>query len=340
MKPPAALFKLLFLFPLEALFFMVVLVRNFLFDYGLFKIKKAAVPVISVGNLSVGGTGKTPHVAYLIQQFLRIKKRVCVVSRGYGGHYGGYAARVRLDLENAAHLYGDEPVYYAKEFSIPVYVAHERSSAVEKCIADEHPELILSDDSFQHRWMGRSKDIVLLDSNDQNLRLLPVGRLREPLSSLRRAHWVILTKTNFIDEGAKKKWLDLLAQKGFSFEKKNLFLSQYQVKKISLFRGITDVVENSKVFLASAIAQPESFRELLCKKFQIEKQFAYPDHYFWQQKDIDSIESEALKLGITHLLITEKDAVKMDLLVFRFLQVHVVSLSLKIEPPLDIEKLF
>ncbi|MBY0384663.1 tetraacyldisaccharide 4'-kinase, partial [bacterium] len=180
--------------PFSVLFFAIVFFRNLLFDYGIFKIKKFSTPIISIGNLSMGGTGKTPHSAYFLTKTLRFKKRVCVVSRGYGGHYGGYATRVDLEKDNAAHLYGDEPVYYAKNFSVPVYVAHDRCAAVELAIKDMQPEIIFSDDSFQHRWMGRHKDIVLLDCTEENLCLFPMGSLREPLSALKRAHFVILTK--------------------------------------------------------------------------------------------------------------------------------------------------
>ncbi len=339
MKHFVATLKSVVLFPLEVLFCIVITLRNFLFDAGLFKVRSFDVPVISVGNISVGGTGKTPHVALLVESFLKKKKRVGIVSRGYGGHYGGYATRVRADVENAAHLYGDEPVYYAKGLAVPVYVAHDRSAAVEKCIAEEHPEVIVSDDSFQHRWLGRAKDIVLLDSTDQNLRLLPLGRLREPLSSLKRADWVVLTKTNFVNQESITKWLDLLKTKGFSPETQNLFLSRYEIDKINLFRGTEEWTEGTSVYLASTIAQPQSFKQLVEPKAVIKKHFVYPDHYYWQQKDIDQIEAQAASEGIQHLLITEKDAVKMDLLVFRYIQVHVVSLALKIDPPMNVASL-
>lgn len=325
--------------PLAFGFFIVIFFRNLLFDFGILKIKKFSTPIISIGNLSMGGTGKTPHVAYLLRIAQRSKKRVCIVSRGYGGHYGGYASRVDAEKDNAAYLFGDEPVYYAKNFSVPVYVAHDRSTAVELAIKEIQPEIIFSDDSFQHRWMGRHKDIVLMDATDKNLCLFPMGTLREPLSSLRRAQWVFLTKTNFIDEKQKFIWIEKLEKYGFSSSNRNLFLSNYGLGRIDLFRGVTSLKEGERVLLASSIAKPDSFYDLMKEKFHIEKHFVFNDHHLWQQKDVDAIEYYASKENIKNLLITEKDAVKMDLLVFRFLQVHVAKLALNVEPILKFEDL-
>lgn len=327
------------LFPVSILFFLIVYFRNLLFDFKILKIKNFSVPIISIGNLSMGGTGKTPHVAYFLNKILRLKKRVCVVSRGYGGHYGGYATRVDIEKENAAYLFGDEPVYYAKNFSIPVYVAHDRCQAVELAIKDMQPEIIFSDDSFQHRWMGRHKDIVLVDSTEENFNLFPMGPLREPLSSLKRAHIVILTKTNFGEKNKKDFWIDKLKKFGFSTVNKNLFFSNYFIERIDLFRGVTTLNEGETVLLASSIAKPGSFFDLLKEKFKVQKHFKFKDHHSWQQKDIDAIEFYASKNNIKKLLITEKDAVKMDPLVFRFLQVYVVKLTLNLEPSIDYDDL-
>ncbi len=327
-------------FPLEAVVFLVITVRNLLFDFKILKVRRFSTPIVCVGNLSGGGTGKTPHVAYLIQNFLRLKKRVSVVSRGYGGIYGGYASHVRSDEENAAAIYGDEPVFYAKTFAIPVYVAHDRSAAVEMCISQQHPNVIISDDGFQHRWMGRSTDIVLIDSTDTQTALFPRGRLRETFSSLRRAHLVILTKTNLINATQKTHWMTILEKRGFSLDKKNLFLSETFIDSIDIFRGVTALVESTRVFLASTIAVPESFSQILQARFKIAHHFSYPDHYQWQQKDIDRIEAQAVKNQIKDLLITEKDAVKLDTLVFRYLQVHVVKLGLSLQPELPYDKFY
>jgi tetraacyldisaccharide 4'-kinase len=326
-------------FPIMVLFYLFTQLRNLLFDCGWLRVRGFSVPIISVGNISVGGTGKTPHVKKIVEMIQKEMKRVGIVSRGYGGNYGGYATRVVPDKENAASLYGDEPVFYAKHLMVPTYVAHDRSTAVELCIKETFPEIIVSDDSFQHRWMGRSLDIVLVDCTDDSSWMMPVGRFREPLSSLRRAQIVILTKTNLAKPEQKKIWLERLEKCGFSMQNGKLFESQYIVKSIEIFRGTAPLKKEDEVFLASAIARPESFYHLAKDHCRIVKHIAYRDHYVWQQQDIDLLEVQAVNSGVKNLLITEKDAVKMENLVFRYLQVHIVKLELKIEPEFTYENI-
>jgi tetraacyldisaccharide 4'-kinase len=327
------------LWPISVLFYFTTLVRNFCFDQGLLKVRRFDVPIISVGNISVGGTGKTPHVKKIVEILLQQQKRVSIVSRGYGGNYGGYATRVFPDDDNAAGLYGDEPVFFAKTLMVPTFVAHDRSSAVELSLQQANPEIIVSDDSFQHRWMGRTLDIVLIDATDKNCWLIPLGRYREPLSSLGRSQIVILTKTNLVSPEQKTIWLERLEKKGFSKNRKNLYQSAYVIHEINIFRGTKTFADGERVFLASTIARPESFFRLAESRCQVVKHFSFRDHYNWQQKDVDAMEIEAVDFGVKILLITEKDAVKMENLIFRYLHVQTVKLELHVEPELKYENL-
>lgn len=320
------------LIPFEFLFYLIVIVRNWMFDIRFLKIRHFSIPVISVGNISAGGTGKTPHVFYLAKAYLAAQKKVCIVSRGYGGHYGGYPSRVQESLENAASIYGDEPVYYSRELGVPVYVGHDRSSTVNLAIDEQKPDIILSDDSFQHRWLGRHWDIVLVDATDSKVHLFPRGRYREPLSSLKRANTVLLTKCDQVSQPQIDRWLNRLKGYGYSLTEGNLFLSNSFVESIEILRGMENIAEGERVFLGSSIARPESFFSMMKTKYNIQKHFSFSDHHLWTQQDVDRMESEAIANRVRFLLVTEKDAVKLETLLFKYIQVYVVKMGLKIQP--------
>lgn len=327
------------LFPFELIFGILVGVRNFIFDKGILKTVTFSRPVTVVGNLSVGGTGKTPHVFWLAQELKRQKKKVVIVSRGYGGQYGGYPTRVDASLENAAAVFGDEPVFYQRNLEVPVYVAYDRALAVALALQEESPDMVLSDDGFQHRRMGRKTNIVLMDGTETNTALLPRGRFREPLSSLKRADFVILTKVNLATEQQKTIWLARLEKYGFSLDKKNLFLSEIKIASLDIWRGVGELRGQEKVFLASSVARPETFYQMLQGPLSIQKHFIFSDHFLWTQKEVDRIEAEAVQQGVKNIVVTEKDAVKLDPLIFRYLQVHVARLELKVTPTFPLEKL-
>ncbi len=186
------------LFPLTLLFGLVVRLKNFCYDRGWLKIARAAVPVISIGNLSVGGTGKTPVTIALAQLLLKNGIKPGIVSRGYKRK--GKATKIVTDgestflnVENA----GDEPFEMAKRLeNIPIVVATRRADGCELLVEKFQVDVLLADDAFQHRKLHRDIDLVLLDCSmpSKLQKLLPVGFLREPWISLRRADIVLLTK--------------------------------------------------------------------------------------------------------------------------------------------------
>src|SRR4051812_18617934 len=174
--------------PLSALYGLVTGARNLVYDTGFFSAKLRA-PVVSVGNISVGGTGKTPFIIYLGQQLKQRGIRFDVLSRGYGRDSKG----VRMvDPAGSAREYGDEPLLIARALGVPVIVGENRYHA--GLLAEQRfdPQLHLLDDGFQHRQLQRDLDIVLLPEGDLKDKLLPQGRLRERLSALRRADIVVL----------------------------------------------------------------------------------------------------------------------------------------------------
>ena len=183
------------LYPVSWIYGAVVTVRNKLFDWGFLRSKSFDVPVICIGNLSVGGTGKTPHTEYLIK-LLRNSYHVAVLSRGYKRHSRGY---VLATSQSTAHSIGDEPYQmYTKFPSVTLAVDENRCHGIEQLLAIKEPpiEVVLLDDAFQHRYVKPGLSILLTDYHrlfcDDTL--LPAGRLRESVNGKNRAQIVIVTK--------------------------------------------------------------------------------------------------------------------------------------------------
>jgi tetraacyldisaccharide 4'-kinase len=176
--------------PLSALFGAGVDLRNALYDRGRLRVRRLPAPVVSIGNLSLGGAGKTPFVIALGELLKARGIEFDVLTRGYGRQTRGPA---RVDPSGSTRQFGDEPLLIARRLGVPVFVGGRRHEAGVLAERSLQPRLHLLDDGFQHRQLARDFDIVLLTPEDAQDRLLPVGRLRETLGALRRADAVVLT---------------------------------------------------------------------------------------------------------------------------------------------------
>lgn len=323
------------LFPLSLLFLLIVKIRQFLFDYGFCKAQKIPVPVISVGNLSAGGTGKTPLVAFLVRQLQEQGKKVGVVSRGYGGRYAQESEKVVASSPQAPQIYGDEPVWFSQILSVPVYVGKKRFSAAQNMIKNEPVDIIVADDGFQHRGLYRDLDIVLIDVTDLETCMLPLGRRREPLSALKRADKVILTKWNEISPQEQQDWLLKIKSYGFEIDKKNLFFMRAQLGNPYALAAPKTPLQWSlfdKVLLVSAIARPLSFERMVLQKTQVLKHFIAADHHDWSDEDLIKIKTICDQYSADKVLVTEKDAVKLQKMNSLSLPIYVVPLEVFLEP--------
>ena len=175
--------------PLSAIYGGIVRARNGLYTHGILRARSLSAPVVSVGNISVGGSGKTPFVILLGELLQRRSISFDVLSRGYGRKTRGVLA---VDSNGLPRDFGDEPILIAKRLGCPVIVGENRYQAGLFAENKFGPQLHILDDGFQHRSLARDFDIVLLSPEDAHDRLLPAGRLREPRSSLRRANAVVL----------------------------------------------------------------------------------------------------------------------------------------------------
>lgn len=304
------------LWPFTFLYGIGVLIRNQLFDWGIKKGKCYPVPIICIGNLAVGGTGKTPHVEYLIQ-LLKGKYRVAVISRGYKRSSRGFLLATRK------HTYreiGDEPYQIFHKYpDILMAVDGNRCRAIEKLLAlpeNKKPQVILLDDAFQHRYVKPSFSILLTDYNRMfyNDHLLPVGRLREPISGRERADAVVVTKTpqdlKPIEYRIVETNMQLQAHQQVFFS----YVGYGQISSLqSPSRKLPFVpTPDDAVLAVSGIANPAPFLSEVRKwKWHVEEA-VFSDHYDFKEADIRNIMHafQRLKGQNKVILTTEKDAAR------------------------------
>lgn len=272
--------------PLAAIYGAGVSLRNGLYARGALQQKRLAGPVVSVGNLSVGGSGKTPFVL-LLGELLKVRGvKFDVLSRGYGRQSRGVAL---VDPGGSARDFGDEPLLIARRLGVPVIVGEERYQAGVMTESKFGPQLHLLDDGFQHRALARDFDIVLVTPEDARDRLLPAGRLREPLASLARADAVVLTS------GASAE----------SFP-----VSGKLVWRVR--RGIVPKNVPSRPVVFCGIARPKNFvLQLRTAGIEPAAEAFYGDHHAYSEKDVRDLLSLREMSEADGFVTTEKDAINL-----------------------------
>jgi tetraacyldisaccharide 4'-kinase len=271
---------------LSLLFGAAVRARNALYSRGVLPSRRLERPVVSVGNLSVGGSGKTPFVLLLGEMLKQRGIAFDVLSRGYGRHTRGVAI---VDPGGASRDFGDEPLLIARKLQVPVIVGEERFAAGR--LAEERfpSRLHLLDDGFQHRALARDFDIVLVTAEDAHDRLLPAGRLREPLSSLARADAVVLTS------GAPEDM--------FPLEGKLVWRAH---------RTITPSNLPAHPLAFCGIARPQNFFvQLRNAGVELAAEASFRDHHQYTEKDVRELMAAAARSEADSFVTTEKDAVNL-----------------------------
>lgn len=306
------------LLPLSWLYGLIVFFRNKFFDWGILKREEFNIPIICIGNLTVGGTGKTPHTEYVVS-ILKDKYRIAVLSRGYGRKTNGYI----LADENTTSLdIGDEPYQIKRKFpDIYVAVDADRRNGIRTLLElDNPPQVIVLDDAFQHRYVNPSYTVVLSDYNRPVYEdaLLPAGRLREPVSHLRNVSMIVVSKCPVdlkpIDYRVMSHNLNV-------FPYQSLFFTTiaYGTKLKPVFGEVEDIdcdnLRNMHVLLVTGIASPQKIKEHLALHTDNVEALNYPDHYIFKAKDIKHIVSrfEEIESDDKIILVTEKDAARLVL---------------------------
>lgn len=288
--------------PVEFLFALVISFMDFLRRHGLLKVEEPPLPLISVGNLTYGGTNKTPFVEMLAKFACEKGVKAGIVTRGYTGK----SQNVILirNGEGKRELTGDEPLLLSRELpDVPVAVAKKRIDGVRE-LKSSGVELVIADDAFQHRVLGRDVDVVLIDALCPfgNEKLIPSGIMREKISALKRAHIVVLTKSDQVKREELRKLCEIVS--GY-VNPERVFTSRLEIDSWIL-RGTNEI--SRKVFAFSAIGSPESFkRSLQAEKFIITGEKIFTDHHKYSRSDIEEIETLALSSGAEAVICTEKD---------------------------------
>ncbi|MGL2967544.1 tetraacyldisaccharide 4'-kinase [Flavobacterium sp. XGLA_31] len=297
------------LFPFAILYGLITAVRNYLYDKGLLKSYAFDIPVIAVGNLSVGGTGKTPQIEYLIR-LLSSNYKVATLSRGYKRKSKGF---VLADANANAETLGDEPFQYYKKFpGIQVAVDADRRNGIEQLLSQKQkPDIILLDDAYQHRKVKAGFYILLTAYDDLfcNDFILPAGNLRESRKGAQRANLIIVTKcppdiSQLAQENIKKQ-IGLNVPVFFSFVAydEHVYNGKESLK--------VEAMKPKAKILIAGIAKPKPFFDYL--RVENDVVMAFPDHHHFSESEILDIKSKAeAKIIVT----TEKDFVRLEAEIF------------------------
>ena len=303
------------LLPLSWLYGLGVKFRNMLFEIGILRSESFDVPVISVGNITVGGTGKTPHVEYLIE-LLKDKAKVAVLSRGYKRRTRGF---VIADDNATAKTIGDEPLQMKRKYGddITVAVDRKRCHGIRQLISDEDGiDVILLDDAFQHRYVKPGVNILLVDYHRLIIydKLLPAGRLREPLSGKNRADIVIVTKC---PHDLKPMEFRVITKAMNLYPFQRLFFTCLEYRNITPVFGsgeqsLDSIGKDCHILLLTGIASPQQMIEDLSPRCPHITPLTFGDHHTFTSSDVARINNEFAALPHPKMIITtEKDATRL-----------------------------
>lgn len=303
------------LLPFSWLYGLVMVCRNLAFDWGLLKNSDVGVPVISVGNMTMGGTGKTPLVEYIVRACLARDRRVAVVSRGYRRASNGVVVvsdgqRLLADALQG----GDEPVQIARKYRKAIVIVGEhRVEAARKAVHEWKSDVVVLDDGFQHRYVRRDLDIVVLDArkNLNALPLIPAGEKREWMSGLRRASLIAFSRADEVplDGGWSRRLRSEYAVPTISY--------RYRLERIveaGSGREFTpEDLKGKKMLLVSGIGDHQGFvRQMRMAGIDVLDDMKFPDHHTYTRANLKKVTDRMTERGAEGVLTTEKDFVRLS----------------------------
>ncbi len=304
------------LIPFSFVYSLIVSLHNFFYKIHLFKIHSVNAKVISVGNITWGGSGKTPAVLYTLGLLSKEGSNVAILTRGYGGD--------------------EEKLFTRLTPGVRVMVGKDRVKNGLGAIKKYSVNTLLLDDGFQHRRLKRDLDIVCVDATNPfgNGWMIPVGSMREGLKGLKRADIFLITKVDLV---SNKKSLKALEKKLRDINQKAIIVKS--VHRPDHFYKLSDemmmdieYLKNKNIALLSAIGNPSSFEKtVLSLGLNVKKHFIFRDHYWYKKKDLKKVDIYCKKNGIDAVIVTEKDAIKLQGAQFKLQNAELFVLSIKLQ---------
>ncbi|MDO8603443.1 MAG: tetraacyldisaccharide 4'-kinase [Candidatus Omnitrophota bacterium] len=311
--------KIIFLLlsaPFAFLYFIIIFVRNVFYDFNIFRKHKISAKVVSVGNITWGGTGKTPVVAFIAELVTRKSRRASILIRGYGN---------------------DESELLPKLTSnVPVLTGKDRVKTGVEAIENHLSDTVILDDGFQYRRLKRDLDIVCLDAVKPfgNGWVIPAGILREGLGSLKRADVFLITKSDLVSDKDKLERLEkkLKSINPGAIIAKAIHRPLYFYKILDGEKVNIGMLQNRELALVSAIGSPGCFEKTILRLgLKVNKHFVFRDHHLYVKDDMDKVNDYCSKNNIDTVISTEKDAVKLKNLKFTAYSLQLLVLKVRLE---------
>jgi tetraacyldisaccharide 4'-kinase len=302
--------------PISFLYEQVVGAKNAFYNKGYIATHKVSAKLVSIGNLTVGGTGKTPITDFCLKALIAQNKKVCVISRSYRAQAQN-PTKVDIKHPLAAMYYGDEPVLLAQNNpGVDVYVGSTKWKTAEFADSQGQYDLMIVDDGFQHRKLFRDLNIVIVDATEkmENYAVFPEGRARESLAGLARADVIVISKANLASD-AELKNLEQILPAG-----KEVLYFGYEISHIRNLatgaKAFAPDLASKSMFLVSAIARPDVFESMMRGLGEISrKNLHLRDHHQYNAQDVKNIKDLYHNSQAQYLVTTEKDAVKLRVLI-------------------------
>lgn len=308
MKPAFRIYNVFL--PVGWLYGLVTGLRNRMYDGGMLKSVSFPIPVICVGNITVGGTGKTPHTEY-IAALLKDRMRIAILSRGYGRHTKGF---ILSDAQSDSNLIGDEPLQVKRRFpDVAVAVCEDRVTGIRSLSDLCSPDAIILDDAYQHRKVTPSLNILLVNYNRNILQdvMLPAGRLRESANCRRRAQIIVVTKCP--QDLSSGEMDDLASMLAVNPEQK-VFFTTLEYGTLYPLDGKSAVPsQDCPVLAITGIADPSPMETQLRKSHKEVSMLSYPDHHDFSRNDISEMEHRLKSMPQESVIVTTaKDAARLS----------------------------